>query len=60
MLVGSRAYTGNQPDRIAQKLSGGFVKNPRVNIDVIHYRPVYVYGEVTRPGTYNLASETPP
>ena len=63
-LIGRLKVVGLLPadaERIvAQKLSGGLVKNPRVNIEVIHYRPVYVYGEVTRPGTYNLASETPP
>jgi polysaccharide biosynthesis/export protein len=40
---------------IAGRLAGGLVKSPKVNIDVIHYRPVYVYGEVTRPGAYDFA-----
>src|SRR5262249_11851014 len=40
---------------IAARLAGRIVKNPKVNIDVLHYRPVYVYGEVTRPGAYEFA-----
>lgn len=39
---------------VTDRLAGGIVKNPKVNIDVIHYRPVYVYGEVTRPGAYEI------
>jgi polysaccharide export outer membrane protein len=40
---------------VAQRLSGGLVKNPQVNIDIVHYRPIYVYGEVTKPGAYEFA-----
>jgi polysaccharide export outer membrane protein len=39
---------------VTDRLAGSIVKNPKVNIDVIHYRPVYVYGEVTRPGAYEI------
>ena len=47
--------SGQAEQLIAARLGGGLVKNPKVNIDVLHYRPVYVYGEVTRPGAYDFA-----
>ena len=59
-LVGRLRVAGLLPaqaeELITQRLGGGgLVKNPKVNIDVIHYRPVFVYGEVTRPGGYEPA-----
>jgi polysaccharide export outer membrane protein len=45
---------GQAEQLIAARLAGSIVKNPKVNIDVLHYRPVYVYGEVTRPGAYEI------
>jgi polysaccharide export outer membrane protein len=45
---------GQAEQLVAARLAGSIVKNPKVNIDVIHYRPVYVYGEVTRPGAYEI------
>jgi protein involved in polysaccharide export with SLBB domain len=57
-LVGRLKVAGLLPGQaeqlIAARLAGSIVKNPKVNIDVIHYRPVYVYGEVTRPGAYEI------
>ena len=58
-LIGRVKVAGLVPGEaerlVADRLSGGMVKNPKVNIDVLHYRPVYVYGEVTRPGAYDFA-----
>lgn len=55
-LIGRVKVAGLQPSQaehlIAERLAAGIVKNPKVNIDVIHYRPIFVYGEVTRPGAY--------
>jgi protein involved in polysaccharide export with SLBB domain len=55
-LIGRLKVAGLLPVQaerlITERLSAGLVKNPKVNIDVIHYRPVFVYGEVTRPGAY--------
>jgi polysaccharide export outer membrane protein len=33
-------------------LRDGFLKNPRVSIDVLNYRPFYILGEVKKPGSY--------
>jgi polysaccharide export outer membrane protein len=37
---------------ITAKFSDGFLKEPRVNVEVSQYRPFYVLGEVNRPGSY--------
>lgn len=34
------------------KLSPVYLKNPRVNLEVLNYRPFYILGEVKRPGSY--------
>lgn len=35
---------------------GGMLNNPRVNVAVVRYRPVYILGEVQRPGAYPYQS----
>jgi protein involved in polysaccharide export with SLBB domain len=37
---------------LAQKLRSEYLKNPQVSIDVVAFRPIYVMGEVERPGEY--------
>lgn len=37
---------------LVEKLQGGFVRNPRVNVDVLNYRPINVIGEVKNAGQY--------
>lgn len=39
-------------DSITARLSDGFVREPRVSAEVLNYRPFYILGEVTKPGTY--------
>ncbi len=39
-------------NRIAAKLRGSFIKNPRVAVEIASFRPFYVIGEVTKPGEY--------
>jgi protein involved in polysaccharide export with SLBB domain len=34
------------------KLRDGFLKEPRVSIEVLNYRPFYILGEVAKPGEY--------
>ncbi len=38
---------------IAQKLSPKYLVNPRVSVEVIAYRDVYILGEVRTPGKYS-------
>lgn len=37
---------------ITAKFADGYLKEPRVNVEVTQYRPFYVLGEVNRPGSY--------
>lgn len=40
-------------DKIAGAfLEGGYLKSPRVNVEVLTFRPFYILGEVGRPGEY--------
>jgi polysaccharide export outer membrane protein len=38
--------------RIADKLQPDYLRNPRVNVEVLNYRPFYIIGEVNQPGSY--------
>lgn len=37
---------------IKAKLEEGYLKDPRVSVEVVNYRPFYIIGEVTSPGQY--------
>jgi protein involved in polysaccharide export with SLBB domain len=37
---------------IAARLLDGYLRKPKVNIEVANYRPFYIIGEVKRPGSY--------
>ncbi|MCJ8141381.1 polysaccharide export protein [Ancylobacter sp. A5.8] len=37
---------------IAQKLASGYMRDPRVNVEVLQYRPFYIIGEISKPGEY--------
>ena len=41
---------------ISEKLLDGYLKNPRVSIEVLNYRPFYILGEVKQPGSYPYVS----
>ena len=54
-LVGD-VRIGGLPPRDAEKaiadtLSQGYLANPRVNVEVLNYRPFYIIGEVNTPGS---------
>jgi protein involved in polysaccharide export with SLBB domain len=37
---------------VTTALSDGYLKEPRVSIEVLNYRPYYILGEVKKPGEY--------
>lgn len=37
---------------VAERLSPDYLKNPSVSVEVMNYRPFYIYGEVNAPGSY--------
>lgn len=41
---------------LTDKLAQGYIRNPRVNVSIMTYRPFYIYGEVAKPGEYPYAS----
>lgn len=56
-LAGAVPADGRTPsglaDAVAQHLSDrGMIKDPSVAVEVASYRPIFILGEVTRPGQY--------
>lgn len=55
-LIGTLRATGyTAPDLeqgIAGALANGYLKYPRVNVEIATYRPFYIIGAVNRPGQY--------
>lgn len=43
--------------QIADTLRRGYLKDPKVNVEVTTYRPFYIIGEVTKPGKYPYVSD---
>jgi len=55
-LIGN-VRAGNSTTReielaIVAKLKPDYLKNPRVGVEVLNYRPFYILGEVKNPGSY--------
>ena len=44
-------------DRIAAALADGYLERPRVNVEIIGYRPFYIIGEVQKPGQYPYVND---
>lgn len=38
--------------KVEDALKDGYLKEPRVSVEVLTYRPFYILGEVTKPGEY--------
>ncbi|WP_293884087.1 polysaccharide biosynthesis/export family protein [Sphingomonas sp.] len=59
-LVGDVEAVGKGPVEIAAlvqaRLSAGYLREPKVNLEVITYRPFFILGEVKSPGQYPYAS----
>ena len=43
-------------ESLTNKLKGEYLRNPRITVDVINFRPFYVLGEVQKPGEYQFRS----
>jgi len=37
---------------VTDALQPDFLKNPRVSVEILSYRPIYILGEVNQPGSY--------
>jgi protein involved in polysaccharide export with SLBB domain len=55
-LIGSISLSGKTvhqfEEAVRTKLSGGYLRDPRVSVQVANYRPFFILGEVTKPGSY--------
>lgn len=47
---------GQFQEAVQKALSDGYLKEPRVNAEVLGFRPFYILGEVSKPGTYPYTS----
>jgi len=43
---------------IITKLSQGYVKDPKVGVSMVTYRPFFIVGEVNRPGSYPCSARS--
>ncbi len=43
-------------EAITNKLKPDYLRNPRVSVEVLNYRPFYILGEVKSPGSYPYVS----
>jgi polysaccharide export outer membrane protein len=55
-FLGEIAARGLTPNQVEQKivdgLKQGYLIDPKVSISQVEYRPIYINGEVTKPGAY--------
>lgn len=52
--IAARGKTAKQLEAaLAQQLRQGYLRNPDVSVEIDRYRPVFVMGEVGRPGQYS-------
>ena len=42
--------------KLVEKLGDGYLKSPKVSLEVLNYRPFYILGEVEEPGEYEYVS----
>jgi polysaccharide export outer membrane protein len=58
-LVGDVPAKGTTTEALSQAIAGrlaeGYVKDPRVSVEILNYRPYYILGEVNRPGEFPYA-----
>jgi len=59
-LIGQIKAGGQNARQIERKivdmLKPDYLKNPRVSVEVLNYRPFYIIGEVKNPGSYPFVS----
>ncbi|WP_347302205.1 polysaccharide biosynthesis/export family protein [Croceibacterium sp. TMG7-5b_MA50] len=59
-LIGTVPVTGESADAVAEairmRLADGYLKDPRVNVELVQLRPYFILGEVSDPGRYEYAS----
>ena len=60
-LIGSVKAAGLSAHQLESEIAGaladGYLKDPRVNVEVTTYRPFYVIGQVNKPGEYPYVND---
>lgn len=56
-MLGRMSVTGITTAELEQKLAeryreGGYLRNPRLTVELVSARPFYILGEVSKPGSY--------
>lgn len=51
-IVAAKKTTGILRDEITTQLGTQYVRDPRVSVEVVNYRPIYILGEIARPGEF--------
>jgi len=55
-LAGTIKAAGLSQQQLEQELkikfAGGYLRNPKITVSIIEYKPFYIVGEVTKPGAY--------
>jgi polysaccharide export outer membrane protein len=41
---------------VSSRLAQGYLKNPKVSVDIVRFKPIYVHGEVKKGGEYDYRS----
>lgn len=59
-LIGQTPASGQTPQQFAQnvteRLKAGYVRDPKVSVEVVSFRPFYIIGEVAKAGEYGYKS----
>ncbi len=60
-LLGDIPAAGKTPQEftafLTEQLSNGYLTDPRINVEVLNYPPVYILGEVSRAGDFKYRPE---
>jgi polysaccharide export outer membrane protein len=61
LMAGAVPATGLTPEQLQTKIedalrAGRYIKEPRVTVAVLNYRPYFILGEVAQPGSYPYVS----
>jgi len=61
-LVGNIQAAGRSRSELEREItsrysSGKYLQEPKVTVDVVAYRPFYIFGETLRPGAYPYSSD---
>ena len=59
-LIGETRAAGATIDQLREQITtrfaDGYLKNPKVTLEVLTFRPFYILGEVNKPGKYTYSS----